>query len=73
MGRIEFNGTSCVHDQHAIRIDNGVQAMRHCQHGAFGEFDADRLLDESVGAVARRLRVISYADLFLVDPQWAEN
>lgn len=50
MRHVKFDGTTGVHDQNTIRIDDGVKTMRHSQHGACGKFLANGGLDEVVGA-----------------------
>ncbi len=47
-GRIVLGNVSCIHNQNLGAVDNSIETMSDCQHGAVLEFDTNHLLNESV-------------------------
>lgn len=51
--RAKLDRFARVHHQHPVRVHDGVQTVGDRQDGALGKLDADRLLDQAVGAESK--------------------
>lgn len=73
--RVEFDGSTGVHDKYAVGVDDRVEAMSHCEDGAIGELDANRLLNQTIGAVeemksSERFLGSPYQGVLTEDQHW---